>query len=160
MSALQNLVMLPGRILLSQIFILSAVNHVLKWGGMIAYMKSKGMGLESVFGNAGDAFVQIMLAGATAFMFFGGLAVLFGAYTSLGRSAAYPICHPRGLDLPQLLELRCCRSSSRPLQMANFLKNIGLAGGLLILLAVGPGSWSIDAFRRNRDDRKHPAPSP
>ena len=34
----------------------------------------------------------------------------------------------------------------RGMQMANFMKNIGLAGGLLMVLAYGSGTWSLDAI--------------
>lgn len=32
-------------------------------------------------------------------------------------------------------------------QTVNFLKNLGLIGGLLVLNAFGPGAWSLDARR-------------
>ncbi|MBZ9657103.1 DoxX family protein [Phyllobacterium lublinensis] len=33
-------------------------------------------------------------------------------------------------------------------QVINFNKNIAMAGGFLALLAFGPGSWSIDGWRK------------
>jgi uncharacterized membrane protein YphA (DoxX/SURF4 family) len=36
------------------------------------------------------------------------------------------------------------------LQMANFMKNITIAGGLLMVLAVGAGALSWDGLRRKR----------
>ena len=36
------------------------------------------------------------------------------------------------------------------LQMANFMKNITIVGGLLMVLAFGPGAWSVDALRQKR----------
>ena len=33
-------------------------------------------------------------------------------------------------------------------QVINFNKNIAMAGGFLAIVAFGPGSWSIDAWRK------------
>lgn len=33
-------------------------------------------------------------------------------------------------------------------QVINFNKNVAMAGGFLSIVAFGPGSWSIDAWRR------------
>lgn len=39
-------------------------------------------------------------------------------------------------------------------QMTHFLKNVAIAGGLLVLAAHGPGGWSLDAWRRRRKQRQ------
>ena len=84
MTTLQNLVVLAARILLSQIFLISAVGHLTNWSGTIQYMIGKGMALESLLGTSGVVFVHIMLAGATAFLVVGGLSVLLGIYARWG----------------------------------------------------------------------------
>jgi putative oxidoreductase len=35
-----------------------------------------------------------------------------------------------------------------PMQKINFLKNLSIAGGFLLLAANGAGAWSVDARRR------------
>jgi putative oxidoreductase len=37
-----------------------------------------------------------------------------------------------------------------PEQVINFQKNVAMAGGFLILVAFGPGDWSLDAWRAAR----------
>jgi len=35
-------------------------------------------------------------------------------------------------------------------QLGNFSKNFAVAGGLLFMVAFGPGSWSLDALKAPR----------
>ena len=35
-------------------------------------------------------------------------------------------------------------------QLGNFSKNMAIAGGLLFVVAFGPGPWSLDALRRRK----------
>ena len=44
----------------------------------------------------------------------------------------------------------------RQLQMANFMKNITITGGLLMVLAVGPGKWSMDGSGQNANLTPNP----
>ena len=48
-------------------------------------MTEKGMALESLLGTWGAVFVHVMLAGATAFLLFGGLSVLLGVRAAPAR---------------------------------------------------------------------------
>jgi putative oxidoreductase len=50
------------------------------------------------------------------------------------------------------------RDLSDQSQMINFLKNLGIAGGLLQVVAFGGGSFSVDARVHHRVVSKEPAP--
>jgi putative oxidoreductase len=41
-----------------------------------------------------------------------------------------------------------------PLQMVQFMKNLSMLGGCLVLLGMGPGAWSLDTFFRDRKSRR------
>jgi putative oxidoreductase len=153
MSFFQNLVVLLARIVLSPLFIFAAVNHLLHWGGMIKFMTGK---LESEFGSASPIVVQAMLAGATVFLLLGGLSVLLGFRARWGAVLLVVFLIPAALIFHDFWNYD---GQIRQLQMANFMKNITIAGGLLMVLAVGPGRWSVDE-RRQKCQLKSAPPAP
>ncbi len=155
MSFFQNLVVLSARIVLSPLFIFGAVNHLLHWGAMIKSMTGK---LESDFGGATPIVVQFMLAGATAFLLLGGLSVLLGIRARWGAVLLVAFLIPAALIFHDFWNYD---GQIRQLQMANFMKNITITGGLLMVLAVGPGKWSMDGLRKKcQPNPKSPIPSP
>jgi putative oxidoreductase len=145
MSSLQNLVVVLARVVLSLLFILGGVDHLLNWNGTIEFMTSKGMGMESVFGSSSPIVVQVLLAGATAFLLLGGLSVLLGIRASWGALLLIVFLVPAALIFHDFWHYD---GQIKQLQMANFMKNIALAGGLLMAVAFGAGAWSFDGRRQ------------
>ena len=145
MSSLQNFVALIARIVLSPLFIFGGVNHLLNWGGLIKYMTDKGMGMESVFGTWNPLVVQVLLAGATAFLILGGLSLLLGYHARWGAMLLIVFLIPAALIFHDFWHYD---GQIQQLQMANFMKNITIAGGLLMFVAFGPGKWSLDGLRQ------------
>ena len=39
-------------------------------------------------------------------------------------------------------------------QWLNFMKNLAIAGGFMVLAVHGAGDWSLDAWRRRRKQRQ------
>lgn len=146
MSFLQNLVVLAARVALSQIFILAGVNHLTNWNGTIQYMTGKGMA-EGVLGGSGVAFVYVMLAGAVAFLLLGGLSVLLGIRARWGAVLLVLFLIPVTLIFHDFWH---CAGQERVMQMTNFMKNTGLGGGALMVLAFGSGAWSLDSLLPKR----------
>src|SRR5829696_5340341 len=64
---------LSGRILLSAIFLFSALGKIMDWSGTAHHMEQEGM-----------AMVPVFLAGAIAFELLGGLSVLLGLLARYG----------------------------------------------------------------------------
>jgi putative oxidoreductase len=147
MSFLQNFIVLLARAVLSPLFIFGGVNHLFHWSGLIKGMTDKGMGMESVFGSFSPIVVQILLAGATAFLILGGLSVLLGIRARWGAVLLIVFLIPAALIFHDYWHYD---GQIQQLQMSNFMKNITLIGGLLMVLAVGSGTWSIDTIRRKR----------
>jgi uncharacterized membrane protein YphA (DoxX/SURF4 family) len=69
----------------------------------------------------------------------GGVSLLFGALTPLGCIALILFLLPTtySFHLPGMLK-------GDPRQAVDTLKNLGLVGGLIALLFVGPGRFSVD----------------
>ena len=145
---LQSLVALVARVLLSQIFIISGINHLLKWGGTIQYMTDKGMAMDSILGRSGVVFVHIMLAGAVTFLLVGGLSVLLGIRARGGALLLILFLIPVTLIFHDFWNEP--KDPARMMQTVNFMKNTGLAGGLLMVLAFGSGALSLSGHLPKR----------
>ncbi len=129
-STLQNYSALAGRIFIALIFIISGTGKVGSFDSTAAYMSAHGMPMSSLF-----------LSGAIIFELMGGLSLLFGYKTHYGVMMlalflipATLIFHPFWSVPPEAYRL----------QMIMFLKNIAILGGLLTVLAHGPGKFSVD----------------
>lgn len=112
-----------GRVLLSLIFILGGASKFGSLAGTGAYMETVGL--------------PAILAGpAAAFELLAGLAILVGWQTRWAALLLAGFC---------LMTAALFHSDfADQIQMVMFLKNLGLAGGLLTLYAHGAGAMSLD----------------
>ncbi|MGH8163185.1 MAG: DoxX family protein [Rhodanobacteraceae bacterium] len=126
---MQNLAVLLGRIGLALIFIVSGIGKLRGYDATAAYMVAHGL--------PGGLLPLVIFAELG-----GGLAVLFGFLT---RWAAL------GLFVFSLLAAAFFHNDfSNQEQSINFMKNIAIAGGFLVLAAYGPGAIALDALRNRR----------
>jgi putative oxidoreductase len=122
-SSVQNLAELAGRILLSGLFLLSGLGKLGAYAGTSAYMSSLGV-------------PGALLPVAIATEVLGALAIILGWQT---RVTAFLLA---GFSL--LTALVFHNNFADQIQMIMFLKNISIAGGLLLLVAHGAGPLSVD----------------
>ena len=126
----ESLAAFLGRIFLALIFVVSGVGKITGYAGTAAYMASKGLPM-----------VDILLPLAIGVELGGGLLLALGWKARWAAAAlllflipATLIFHPFwGLD-PKLAQM----------QKIHFLKNVAIMGGMLMVLAIGAGAWSID----------------
>jgi putative oxidoreductase len=123
MDAVLNI---AARILMSQIFILSGFQKLTGYAGTQQYMASHGIP---------GALLPLVILTELG----GGLALLFG-YKA--RWAALALA---GFSV--LTALLVHLKPGDQMQMINFMKNLAMAGGLLVLVRCGAGAPSIDAAR-------------
>lgn len=124
MTQLSSGATLLARILLSILFIVSGFGKLQDVAGFTAYMTSGG--------------VPAFLAWPTiALEFLGGLAILVGAFT---RPVALALA---GFTL--LTALMFHMAPADQMQMIMFMKNLGIAGGMILLAAHGAGAYAVDA---------------
>src|SRR6516165_6189977 len=129
---LQGIVAVVGRILLCTIFLLSAV------GNKIPNFQA----VAGAMANEGVPAPQVMLAGAIAFLIAGSLSVILGYKARIGAAlllvflvlATYYFHDFWTLSDPQ----------AQQEQMIQFLKNLGLMGAMLLVIANGTGPMSLD----------------
>lgn len=121
---------LLGRILLSLIFILSGFGKIGDWSGTASYMASQGM-----------VAVPFFLTMAILFELGGGLSVLLGFKARWGALALICFLIPATLIFHNFWAFT---GAEQRMQMINFMKNLAIMGGLLLVVLRGAGNPSID----------------
>lgn len=129
-TLVQNTVLLLGRVLLSLIFVMSGFGKIFSFSSTTGYMQAQGMPLAWFF-----------LIGAIVFELAGGLSVMVGCWTRLGAALLLIFLVPATLIFHAFWTLP---EAEQQVQMIMFMKNLSIFGGLLIVLASGPGRFSID----------------
>jgi putative oxidoreductase len=127
MQFVQTLSAPAGRFLISLIFITTGFSKIANFAGTQAYMESAGV-------------PGILLPLVIAVELLGGLAVIFGWHT---RVAAFLLA---GFSLVSAVLFHA--NFGDQMQMIMFMKNLGLAGGFLMIVALGAGPYSLDNRRR------------
>lgn len=129
MNSFQSAISVLGRILLAHIFIVSGLGKLADPEGTIGYIQSVGAPLPEV-AYAIALFVELVL----------GIALLIGFKTRLAAVgiAVFTVAtaflfHANFAD---------------QMQQIMFLKNLTIAGGLLMVVAFGAGAYSLDNRRR------------
>lgn len=136
-STVQGLASLAGRILISIIFLLSAVgNKIPNFNQVKDYISSEGVPMPSV-----------MLFGGIVFLTAGSLSIISGYYTRIGSLLLLVFLVLATYFFHDFWNFP--EAEVQP-QMIQFMKNLSLMGTMVFLFANGPGSMSIDAVLKNR----------
>jgi len=148
MNLIQSLIAFLGRALLSIIFIAAGVKQILNWQTSEQYF-TKGL-TDWLTLNVGNPMLQsaiefglthsfLLFLLAVIFETVGGLLVFLGLWVRLGSLLLIIFLIPTTLVFHHFWQLQ---AADRDLQMINFMRNISILGGLLILLALGKGHKS------------------
>lgn len=121
-----------GRLLLSVIFILAGFSKLFIFHEAVGALRDAGVQ------SGAPAYITIALL----MEIIGGLLILLGLFTRVGCWILMVFLLPTTLIFHAFWNFE---GHEHALQMANFLKNLGLYGGLILLAVYGPGRWSIDA---------------
>jgi len=114
---------LGGRILLGHIFLLAGISKITAYDGTMGYMDAMG-----VPGMLLPAVILLEIAG--------GLMVIAGFKTRIAAAAL------AGFSIIAAVIFHSDLADQ--MQMILFMKNLSIAGGLLLLVSYGAGSISID----------------
>ena len=123
-----------GRILLAAIFIVSGFAKLSDPASAIGYMNSAGIP---------HADILVYVAGGAELL--GGIALAFGFLT---RVAAVGLILVLALINGSMHAFWALDGAEAKMQMVQFMKNLAIMGGLLAVVAHGPGRASIDARLR------------
>lgn len=127
-----SFLLLLGRICLSILFLLSGIGKFMDPEATSLYMASKGMPM-----------IPFFLYSAALLEVLGGAFLLFGLKTRLSAGVLALFLIPVTLIFHDFWD---SPSTEVAEQMANFLKNLAIIGGLLYTVGCGAGKYSIDHF--------------
>ena len=136
-------VALIGRVLMSVIFITSGFSKLIGFSGTEQMIESKGVPLPEI---ATTIAILIELGG--------GLAILLGWKT---RWAAAALVVFLVVITPIFHGFWRMDGAARAANHINFMKNLTILGGFLLLYALGPGRFSVDGALRRRPLQREPA---
>jgi putative oxidoreductase len=126
MNTVQRLSAPLGRLLIALIFVTAGVGKIGNYAGTQGYMESMGV-------------PGVLLPLVIALELLGGLAIILGWQTRLVAFLLAGFCIVSAVLFHG--------NVSDPSEQIQFLKNLGLAGGFLFLVAHGAGALSLDARR-------------
>lgn len=126
MNTIQTLSAPLGRLLLALIFIIAGYGKIFAYAGTQGYMDSMGV-------------PGVLLPLVIALELLGGLAIVLGWQTRIVAFLLAGFC-----VLSAVIFHGNVGDQGEQIQ---FLKNLGLAGGFLLLVAHGAGAWSLDNRR-------------
>lgn len=119
---------LGGRVFLAILFLLAGINKIGGYAGTQGYMESVGV--------PGFLLPLVILLEVA-----GGIALIVGWQTRIIAFLLAGFCLVSGV----IFHLQ----PDDQIQMILFMKNIAIAGGLMVLVSAGAGAWSLDQRLKN-----------
>ena len=126
----RDVLLLIARILLMALFVIFGWDKFLNFSGTADYMESVGLPFATLASLI--ALVMELVVG---------VAILLGFYT---RPLAFALCLYTVITALLGHRFWALTGGLRLDTMIHFYKNMGIAGGLLLLCVTGPGKYSVD----------------
>ena len=129
-SDTQHLAALAGRILLAVIFLISGFGKITGYDGTAGYMAAKGLPM-----------IGVLLPLTILTELGGGIALV------AGFKARWVALLLAGFTLLAAIifhDFWAAEAAQKMGQQINFLKNVAITGGMLMVFAFGPGRYSVD----------------
>ncbi len=131
MTMNQNAMALVGRILLALMFLIAGIGKIgAGFAGTVGYIGSVGLPLPQV-AAIGAIIVEIVAS----------LALIIGWKTRWAALALAIFSVAAALLFHNYWAMP---ANQQMMQQIIFMKNLAVAGGLLMLAVAGPGAWSVD----------------
>ena len=127
----QDLAALVGRILLGLIFVISGYGKISGFAGVTGFIASKGLPMPEVLA----ALTVVLELG-------GGLLILSGWKSRWVALVIFLWLIPTSFIFHPFWSAPAAQAAAQQIQ---FLKNVSIMGGMLLLVAFGPGRYSVGA---------------
>lgn len=134
MSFGENIAPAVGRALISSLFLLAGLAKIQHWDETALSMSQHGVTM-----------VGPLLAAAVAVEIGAGFGLLIGFRTRVMALMLFVFTLVVNFVMHDFWTMNAADAARIEMQL--FAKNIAVAGGLLVLVGLGGGSWSYDSFR-------------
>ena len=124
---------LAGRVLMAVIFLISGYGKLTDFAGTAGMMASQGMPMA-----------EFLAAGAIVFELGGALMLVFGWKMRWGALMLILFTIPATIIFHNFWAADAAQYQN---QLAHFLKNVSMIGGLLYMMAFGAGPLSLDKMK-------------
>ena len=122
--------LLVGRVLFGGVLAFMGANHFLHTDAMAGYAEAKGLPAPRV---------TVLASGLLLVL--GGLSLVVGAYPTLGALAVVAFLV---VSTPTMHDFWTVEDpETRQAEQTQFLKNVALTGGALVLFALGAATWPL-----------------
>ncbi len=132
-TRLQDQTVLVGRILLGVMFVISGFGKIGGFDGAVGYIASKGLPVPQLV-----AVLTICVELGGGLMLLAGFRTRYAALVLAGFTLLAALIFHNFWAAPEAQHMA---------QSINFMKNVSIAGGMLVLAAFGAGAYSLDAAR-------------
>ena len=139
---MKAMAMFIGRLCMAAIFALAAAEVIQHWPEQARKV--------AVRTEVAEAVGHVLLGGATAFLILGVAALVLGLMTRWGAALLMFFLIPATVLFCDFWNYV---GEARVEPMMHFYKNLGLFGGLALLLGRGGGSWGFDRMREKHRQR-------
>ncbi len=139
--AMRGVLAVLGRVMLSTIFLLSALGNKLPHFNEVAKVMT-GEGIPAS---------RFMLAGAIAFLIAGSVSVILGYHARIGATLLLIFLVLATYYFHDFWDQTDPKDQQE--QMIQFMKNLSMMGAMVLIIANGTGPFSLD----NRTDARPPA---
>lgn len=134
---MQSALSILGRVMLCAIFLLSAVgNKIPQFSGVVDYMKRNNV----------TWMPEVLLGGAIVFLIVGSVLVVVGYQARVGAILLLTFLVLATYFFHDFWSTR--HGDMAEMQQIQFMKNLGLGGALVFILANGSGAGSLDHYLR------------
>ena len=126
---IESLIVLVARLAISALFLWAGFRKVFNWHATEDYMQTKQ-----------TKWISFLLPIAVSFQILGGLSVALGFYSRIGALLLIAFTLPATIQMHDFWHLA---GKERIAEKAHFLKDLAIVGGLLLLILMGSGQYSL-----------------
>lgn len=128
-TALEAVLLIVGRVLLGGVLTFNGLNHFMQTDQMTGYAEHKGLPAP-----------RLAVLGSGALLALGGLGVIVGVFPVVAAIALAAFLLVTAVTMHDFWAVPEDQTQD---EMTQFLKNVALAGGVLVLAAFATNAWAL-----------------